>query len=72
MGRREEVDMMMRKPFVSPPETVSCSLCQLQVPHAEALSVEGQEYLYYFCGLGCYEAWRQDGGYPGASREEPG
>ncbi|HEY9148524.1 MAG TPA: DUF3330 domain-containing protein [Gammaproteobacteria bacterium] len=39
---------------------VSCHICQLEVPHAEALSVEGQEYLYYFCGQGCYSQWQQE------------
>jgi hypothetical protein len=39
------------------------------VPHADALSVEGQEYLYYFCGQGCYSHW-QHGNEPAAARKE--
>lgn len=39
---------------------VSCSVCHREVPRADALSVEGQEYLYYFCGQGCYILWKQE------------
>lgn len=39
---------------------VSCHVCQREVPNAEALSAEGQEYLYYFCGHGCYSQWQQE------------
>lgn len=40
---------------------VSCHMCQREVPHAGGLSVEGQEYLYFFCGQGCYEHWKSEG-----------
>jgi YHS domain-containing protein len=41
-------------------EPVSCRICHREIPYAEALSIEGQEYMYFFCGSGCYEHWRQD------------
>ncbi len=40
-------------------EEVSCNVCHQQVPHAESLAVEAQEYLYFFCGQGCYSTWQQ-------------
>ena len=38
--------------------TETCLLCQREVPYAEALGMEGKEYLYFFCGAGCYERWQ--------------
>jgi len=40
-------------------ETVSCRECQREVPSSEAKSVEGRDYVWYFCGLDCYERWRR-------------
>jgi hypothetical protein len=39
---------------------VSCEYCRKNIPHSEAYQPEGQEYVAYFCGLECYEAWRED------------
>jgi hypothetical protein len=40
------------------PVTVTCNVCRREVPHIESLSAEGRDYLYFFCGTGCYEQWR--------------
>lgn len=40
----------------------SCQLCQREIPRAEVLAVEAQEYAYYFCGQGCYEQWQWERG----------
>jgi hypothetical protein len=37
---------------------VTCNICHREVPRAESLSAEGQDYLWFFCGLDCYEQWR--------------
>jgi hypothetical protein len=29
------------------------------LPRTEALQPEAEEYVMYFCGLECYEAWRR-------------
>lgn len=42
---------------VEEPEHVSCELCHKEVPRADSLNVEGKEYIYYFCGHGCYSRW---------------
>jgi hypothetical protein len=44
------------------PEAVSCRVCHREIPVAEALTSEGQEYMYYFCGYGCYDHWRHGEG----------
>lgn len=41
---------------------VSCMSCQREIPHAKAMSIEGKEYAYFFCGYGCYQHWRQGEG----------
>lgn len=39
--------------------TVSCSVCQHQVPLSAAISREASDYVEYYCGLDCYEEWRK-------------
>ena len=39
-------------------DEISCHICLEQVPHAGAMSVEGKEYLFFFCGQGCYVNWQ--------------
>lgn len=40
---------------------VSCEICLTQIPHTEARSMEGNEYVLYFCGLECYDQWSREG-----------
>lgn len=42
---------------VKEPEPVSCEICHREIPKADSLTIEGQEYAYYFCGHGCYSRW---------------
>lgn len=44
---------------VKEPEPVACEVCQLEIPRAKSLSIEGKEYVYYFCGHGCYSRWHE-------------
>ena len=63
---------MQRRPRPSNQETVSCEVCLKQIPKNEARSREAREYTQYFCGLDCYEKWRQSSGVPdeGDEREQ--
>jgi hypothetical protein len=38
---------------------VSCEYCRKSIPRSSALQPEAEEYMVYFCGLECYEAWRK-------------
>ena len=38
--------------------SVPCNVCQHEVPSSEALIEEAVDYMVYFCGLDCYERWR--------------
>ena len=40
------------------PERLPCTVCQHEIPVSEALVAEVTDYLVYFCGLDCYERWR--------------
>ncbi len=36
---------------------VPCHVCRHEIPASEALVPEATDYLVYFCGLDCYQAW---------------
>lgn len=36
---------------------VSCEVCLKEIPISEAKSAEGSDYVYHFCGQGCYSEW---------------
>ena len=38
--------------------TVRCDVCLTEVPLSVAKSVEGLDYVHYFCGLNCMDKWR--------------
>ena len=37
---------------------VTCTVCQHDVPVSEAVVAEAVDYVVHFCGLDCYERWR--------------
>lgn len=43
---------------------VSCEVCLREVPLSEALTPEATDYFAYFCGLDCYEKWKDQGETP--------
>ena len=51
------------------PTRVSCDVCLKEVPRSEAQSPEGSDYVLYFCGLDCYEQWKQQKDREGSSSE---
>lgn len=50
------------KPKVPP--RVRCEICLREIPRSEARSAEGRDYVVYFCGLECFEKWRDGRGAP--------
>jgi hypothetical protein len=44
------------------PQQVSCETCRLQLPAEEALRLEGEDYVLWFCGQECFAKWRSDSG----------
>ncbi len=50
--------MKENKPQVED-EKVECSVCLKEVPVSEAVNEEATDYVVHFCGLDCYEKWKQ-------------
>ncbi len=39
-------------------ELVACEVCLKEVPKSAAIASETTDYVAYFCGLNCYEKWK--------------
>ena len=37
---------------------VSCTTCQREIPLSVAVSSEATDYVAHFCGLDCFDRWR--------------
>ncbi len=37
--------------------SIECEHCHTRIPATVALSFEGADYVYHFCGPQCFEAW---------------
>lgn len=46
---------------------IECKVCLKHIPRSEAKVEEASDYVMYFCGLDCFEKWREseefDNGY---------
>jgi hypothetical protein len=40
-----------------PHQAVACEICLTEIPASVAKTVEGVDYVHYFCGLDCLEKW---------------
>lgn len=49
---------MVEKTDIVEPEKVACQVCLREIPKSVAESLEGPQYVYYFCGADCYAAWQ--------------
>lgn len=49
--------MSSNKPS-EPGDTISCDVCFVEIPVSEAKSEEATDYVIHFCGLDCYEKWK--------------
>ena len=56
-GINEETMMDKQLPEV---EMVACDICCKEVPKSAAKISEAVDYFAYFCGLECYEKWRDE------------
>ena len=49
---------MTKKPIPKEPGNVACDVCLAEIPESVAMSSEGDEYTQHFCGIECYDKWR--------------
>ena len=45
-------------------ERVACEICLKEVPITEATVPEATDYVVHFCGLECYQKWKNQRGKP--------
>ena len=45
-----------------PAASIPCSVCRHEIPLSVALWRESSDYVAYFCGLECYDRWRNQSG----------
>jgi hypothetical protein len=50
---------MTEKPTPKEPGNVACEVCLAEIPESVAMSSEGDEYTQHFCGIECYNKWRE-------------
>jgi hypothetical protein len=48
------------KPTPVEPANVACSVCLKEIPESVAMSSEADEYTQHFCGIECYNKWREE------------
>ena len=53
-------------------ERVACEICLKEVPITEATVPEATDYVVHFCGLECYEKWKNQRGKPPAQVTKSG
>lgn len=41
------------------PASVSCDVCLKEIPESVAVSSEADEYTQHFCGIECYNKWKE-------------
>lgn len=45
------------KPTAEEP-ALNCEVCLTEIPESVAQSLEGEDYVHYFCGSDCFEKWK--------------
>lgn len=43
-------------------QRVACEICLKEIPLTEATVPEATDYVVHFCGLECYEKWKNEHG----------
>lgn len=53
-------------------ESVRCEVCMKEVPVSEATVPEATDYVVHFCGLECYQKWKEQGDKSKVQANSPG
>jgi Domain of unknown function (DUF3330) len=51
---------MAEKKIKANEKLVPCEKCMKEIPISEAKVDEASDYVAYFCGLECYDKWRNE------------
>jgi elongation factor P--beta-lysine ligase len=49
---------MNEKPKPTNSVYVSCEVCLTEIPESASMTSEAEDYAQYFCGIECYNQWR--------------
>lgn len=49
---------MTKKTSLSKEKKVACQVCMKEIPLSEAKNAEAVDYVAHFCGLDCYDQWK--------------
>jgi len=49
---------MNAKPKPTNPVYVSCEVCLAEIPESASMTSEAEDYTQHFCGIECYNQWR--------------
>ena len=60
---------MTEKPIPKEPGYVACDVCLKEIPESVAVSSEADDYTQHFCGIECYNKWRETEAQKGETRE---
>jgi uncharacterized protein DUF3330 len=52
----------LQPPTLPSDSHVACAVCHHEIPLYTAAWREGSDYVVYFCGLECYDRWRNQSG----------
>lgn len=56
---------MMKKDIAALVKLVACKTCMKEIPISEAHIAEASDYVAHFCGVTCYDKWKnQPAGWP--------
>ena len=55
---------MVPREAISNPPSLSCQVCFTEIPPSVANSLEGRDYVQYYCGAECYVEWEQQTAQP--------
>jgi len=51
---------MNEKPKPAKPVYVTCEVCLAEIPESSSMSSEADDYAQHFCGIECYNIWRDN------------
>ena len=51
--------MKRQNQIIDEKNLVECQVCLNEIPESAAKSEEANDYVRYFCGLECFDAWRK-------------
>jgi hypothetical protein len=62
---------MKLKPKTTNPIYITCEVCLAEIPVSVSMSSEADDYAQHFCGIECYNIWRDTEDLPQSANDKP-